>query len=104
DVSYFKYAAIAICLAILFDKLDGRVARMTWTATEIGIQLDSLADVLTFGIAPIALMYSWGISSVFPDGSFEYTFGVFLLFMYLICGAFRLARFNIQATRPRVLL
>jgi len=101
---YFNYAAVAIGFAILFDTLDGRIARLTRTATEIGVQFDSLADVLTFGIAPIALMYSWGIASVFPEGSKELGFGVFLLFMYLMCGAFRLARFNIQATRPRVLL
>jgi CDP-diacylglycerol--serine O-phosphatidyltransferase len=100
---YFDYAAIAIGLAILFDTLDGRVARMTRTATEIGVQFDSLADVLTFGIAPVALMYSWAIAPVMPEGSSEHRLGVFLLFMYLMCGAFRLARFNLQATRPRVL-
>ena len=66
---YFNYAAIAIGLAILFDTLDGRVARMTKTATEIGVQFDSLADVLTFGIAPIALIFSWGIATAFPEGS-----------------------------------
>ena len=101
--SYFDYAAIAIGLAILFDTLDGRVARMTRTATEIGVQFDSLADVLTFGIAPIALIYSWGIAASFSENTSEYGLGVFLLFMYLMCGAFRLARFNLQATRPRVL-
>jgi CDP-diacylglycerol--serine O-phosphatidyltransferase len=101
---YFDYAAIAIGLAILFDTLDGRVARMTRTATEIGVQFDSLADVLTFGIAPIALVFSWGIASALPEGSSAYALGVFLLFMYLMCGAFRLARFNLQATRPRVLI
>ncbi len=101
---YFNYAAVAIALAILFDTLDGRVARMTKTATEIGVQFDSLADVLTFGIAPIALMYSWAIGSSFAETSTEYGLGVFLLFMFLMCGAFRLARFNIQATRPRVLM
>lgn len=101
--SYFNYAAVAIGLAILFDTLDGRVARMTKTATEIGVQFDSLADVLTFGIAPIALIYSWGIAPAFSENSSEHGFGVFLLFMYLMCGAFRLARFNLQATRPRVL-
>ena len=100
---YFDYAAIAIGLAILFDTLDGRVARMTKTATEIGVQFDSLADVLTFGIAPIALIYSWAIGASFHEGSSEHGLGVFLLFMYLMCGAFRLARFNLQATRPRVL-
>lgn len=101
---YFNYAAVAIGLAILFDTLDGRVARMTKTATEIGVQFDSLADVLTFGIAPIALVYSWGVAAAFRENSSEYALGVFLLFMYLMCGAFRLARFNLQATRPRVLL
>lgn len=102
--SYFNYAAIAIGLAILFDTLDGRVARMTRTATEIGVQFDSLADVLTFGIAPIALIFSWGIAAVFAESTPQYGFGVFLLFMYLMCGAFRLARFNLQSTRPRVLM
>ena len=101
---YFNYAAIAIGLAILFDTLDGRVARMTRTATEIGVQFDSLADVLTFGIAPVALTYSWAIAPVFSEASTEYRLGVFLLFMYLMCGTFRLARFNIQSTRPRVLI
>lgn len=100
---YFNYAAVAIGLAILFDTLDGRVARMTKTTTEIGVQFDSLADVLTFGIAPIALIYSWAIGASFAEKSSEHALGVFLLFMYLMCGAFRLARFNLQATRPRVI-
>ena len=102
--SYFNYAGVFIGFAILFDTLDGRVARMTRTATEIGVQLDSLADVLTFGIAPIALVYAWGIGAVFTEQNSAHYLGVFLLFMYLMCGAFRLARFNLQATRPRVLL
>lgn len=100
---YFNYAAIAIALAMVFDTLDGRVARLTKTATEIGVQLDSLADVLTFGIAPTILAYSWGIGSTFPNFGTLHRLGLFVLFMYLMCGAFRLARFNIQATRPRVL-
>jgi CDP-diacylglycerol---serine O-phosphatidyltransferase len=102
--SFFNYAGVFIGFAILFDTLDGRVARMTRTATEIGVQLDSLADVLTFGIAPVALVYAWGIGAVFSEQSSAHGLGVFLLFMYLMCGAFRLARFNLQATRPRVLL
>jgi CDP-diacylglycerol--serine O-phosphatidyltransferase len=101
---YFGYAAKAIALAILFDTLDGRVARMTRTSTELGVQLDSLADVLTFGIAPTVLMYSWAIGATFDEANSLHTFGVFVLFMYLMCGTFRLARFNLQATRPRVLL
>ena len=91
-------------MAILFDTLDGRVARMTRTATEIGVQLDSLADVLTFGIAPIVLMYSWAIGATYNEQNNFHAFGVFVLFMYLMCGTFRLARFNLQATRPRVLI
>ncbi|HEY0460197.1 MAG TPA: CDP-alcohol phosphatidyltransferase family protein [Pyrinomonadaceae bacterium] len=102
--SFFNYAGVFIGFAILFDTLDGRVARMTRTATEIGVQLDSLADVLTFGIAPIALVYAWGIGSVFSEQNQAHGLGIFLLFMYLMCGAFRLARFNLQATRPRVLI
>ncbi len=100
---YFDYAAIAIGLAILFDTLDGRLARMTKTATELGVQLDSLADVLTFGIAPVVLMYSWGIGASLPEGSSLHNLGIFCLFVYLMCGTLRLARFNIQAMRPRVL-
>jgi CDP-diacylglycerol--serine O-phosphatidyltransferase len=102
--TFFNYAGVFIGFAILFDTLDGRVARMTRTATEIGVQLDSLADVLTFGIAPVALVYAWGIAPVFGEQSSAHTLGVFLLFMFLMCGAFRLARFNLQATRPRVLM
>src|SRR5206468_415287 len=62
-----------------------------------------LADVLTFGIAPTALMYSWAIGPTFTENSPGHNLAVFLLFVYLMCGAFRLARFNLQATRPRVL-
>jgi CDP-diacylglycerol--serine O-phosphatidyltransferase len=101
---FFDYAAKAIAFAILFDTLDGRVARMTKTSTEIGVQLDSLADVLTFGIAPIVLAYGWSIGATLNEESSLHGFGVFMLFMYLMCGTFRLARFNLQATRPRVLL
>lgn len=104
SADFFKYAAIAIAFAIVFDTLDGRVARMTRTATEIGVQLDSLADVLTFGIAPIVLIYGWAIGATFEAANELHNFGVFALFMYLMCGAFRLARFNLQATRPRVLI
>ena len=100
---YFDYAAKAIGLAILFDTLDGRLARMTKTSTELGVQLDSLADVLTFGIAPVVLVYGWGIGAVFSEGSSVHNWGLFVLFAYLMCGVLRLARFNIQAVRPRVL-
>ncbi len=98
--SYFNNAALAIGFAILFDTVDGRIARATRTATEIGVQFDSLADVLTFGIAPTALIYAWAFGHTFTENTFGHNMAVFVLFMYLMCGAFRLARFNLQATRP----
>jgi CDP-diacylglycerol---serine O-phosphatidyltransferase len=100
---YFDNAAKAICWAVLFDMLDGRIARMTKTTTEIGVQFDSIADVLTFGIAPAVLAYAWGYGSALTEGSWAHKLGWFLSFMYLMCGAFRLARFNVQAARPRIL-
>jgi CDP-diacylglycerol--serine O-phosphatidyltransferase len=99
----FDYAAIAIGFAVVCDALDGRIARMTKTTTEIGVQFDSIADVLTFGIAPAVLAYAWGVGSALRDGSTSHKLGWFMSFLYLMCGAFRLARFNVQATRPRVL-
>lgn len=98
--TYFNSAGLGIGLAILFDTIDGRIARATRTATEIGVQFDSLADVLTFGIAPTALIYAWAIGPTFTENTFGHNLGVFMLFMFLMCGAFRLARFNLQATRP----
>ena len=100
---HFNLAAIAIGIALLFDMLDGRIARLTKTTTEIGVQLDSIADVVTFGLAPAVLAYVWGYGSTFPEETDLHRFAFFLSFMYLICGAFRLARFNVQASRPRVL-
>lgn len=100
SASYFNSAGLAIGLAILFDTVDGRIARATRTATEIGVQFDSLADVLTFGIAPISLVYAWAFAPTFTENTFGHNAAVFILFMFLMCGAFRLARFNLQATRP----
>ena len=101
--AHFDNASRAIGWAILFDTLDGRIARLTKTTTEIGIQLDSIADVVTFGIAPAVLVYAWGFGGAFPEGSQLHKLGWFLSFMFLICGALRLARFNVQAMRPRTL-
>lgn len=109
-MSHFDSAARAIGWAVLFDALDGRIARLTKTTTEIGIQLDSIADVVTFGIAPAVLVYAWGYGAVFQQaGALTgwddqlHKLGWFMSFMFLICGALRLARFNVQATRPRTL-
>ena len=100
---HFDKAAVAIGFALLFDMLDGRIARLTKTTTEIGIQLDSIADVVTFGLAPAVLAYVWGYGAALTEGTDPHRLAWFLSFMYLICGAFRLARFNVQASRPRLL-
>ena len=96
----FKYAAIAIGAAVFFDGLDGRIARMTNTVSDFGRELDSLADVITFGIAPAALAFGWGVYFVQPApgpiNEYLRRAGYFLAFFYLLCGAARLARFNIQ--------
>ncbi len=101
--THFNTAAVAIGWALLFDILDGRIARMTKTTTEIGIQLDSISDVVTFGLAPAVLAYVWGYGASLTEGSDLQGLAWFLSFMYLMCGAFRLARFNVQASRPRIL-
>jgi len=101
--AHFDSAAIAIGLAVVFDILDGRIARMTRTTTEIGIQLDSIADVVTFGLAPAVLAYVWGYGASLVEGTKLHQLAWFLSFMYLMCGAFRLARFNVQASRPCIL-
>src|SRR5436190_14400387 len=100
---YLDNAARAIGWAVLFDMLDGRLARMTRTTTEIGVQLDSIADVVTFGLAPAVLAFVWGYGASLQEGSDLHRLAWFLSFMYLMCGAFRLARFNVQASRPRIL-
>ena len=99
----FDYAAIAIGWAVLCDMLDGRIARMTKSTTQIGIQLDSLADIVSFGLAPAMLVYAWGYGTALQDWTNTRQLAWFLSFMYVICGGFRLARFNVQASRPRPL-
>ena len=75
---HFDNASQAIGWAILFDTLDGRIARLTKTTTELGIQFDSIADVLTFGIAPAVLVYAWGYGGAFPEGSQLHKLGWFV--------------------------
>ena len=101
--NYLDNAAKAIGWAVLFDMLDGRIARLTKTTTEIGVQLDSIADVVTFGLAPAVLAYVWGYGATLKEGSEIHSLAWFLSFMYLMCGGFRLARFNVQSSRPRIL-
>jgi CDP-diacylglycerol--serine O-phosphatidyltransferase len=100
----FDRAAKAIGFAIVFDSLDGRVARMTGTTTEFGVQFDSLADVVSFGIAPAVMAYAWGLRSLPGDGSVAFPqigeFGWVCCLAFLICCAWRLARFNVQGMAP----
>ena len=101
DYSGFDHAALAIGFAVLFDGVDGRVARMTRTTSDFGKELDSLADVITFGVAPALLAYVWGFQ-LLPAGVMLHLtkgllpLGVVVCFLFLICGACRLARFNIS--------
>src|SRR5271167_612746 len=95
---HFEVAAKAIGAAVVLDGLDGRIARMTNTVSAFGREMDSLADVITFGIAPAVLAYTWGVQFVVPGGFLmDHRAGYFLAFLYLLCGAARLARFNVQA-------
>ncbi|HXE90370.1 MAG TPA: phosphatidylcholine/phosphatidylserine synthase [Terriglobales bacterium] len=94
-------AAKAIGFAILFDGFDGRIARMTGTSSEFGKQLDSLADAITFGVAPALLAWVWGIRLLpqLADAELQVRlaqFGAIATFLFLVAGVSRLARFNIQ--------
>jgi CDP-diacylglycerol--serine O-phosphatidyltransferase len=85
----FNSAAIWILVSSIFDGLDGKVARLTGTSTKFGVEYDSLADLVAFGVAPGILMYSWALK---PFGRL----GWLAAFLFVVCGALRLARFNVQ--------
>ncbi len=100
DYAYFDRAALAIVFALPFDALDGRIARMTNTESDFGRELDSLADVITFGVAPSILAYTWGFRLLPVLGNLHVLhrildLGLLAAFLFLICGACRLARFNV---------
>lgn len=100
----FDDAARAIGLAILFDMLDGRIARATGTSSEFGKQFDSLADVISFGVAPAVLAFAWGVQVFFStDPGLKrdlYWLGMIVCAVFVICCAWRLARFNIHGMAP----
>jgi CDP-diacylglycerol---serine O-phosphatidyltransferase len=87
----YMAAAIAILVAMIFDVLDGKSARMTNSTSHFGLEYDSLSDVVSFGVAPGLLLYSWALSG-------QGTFGVAVMFAYVAMGAVRLARFNATAS------
>lgn len=88
DGDDFYRASLLIIFGMFFDTIDGRVARLTRTQSAIGVQLDSLADVISFGVAPAVLVYRWSLD-VYG------TTGMLFCFAYIACGAVRLARFNV---------
>ncbi|MFT4824666.1 MAG: CDP-diacylglycerol--serine O-phosphatidyltransferase [Halioglobus sp.] len=85
----FESAPIAVFVAMVFDGLDGRIARLTNTASKFGEEYDSLADMVSFGVAPALVMFSWGLGDL---GKLGWS----AAFIYVACGALRLARFNTQ--------
>jgi CDP-diacylglycerol--serine O-phosphatidyltransferase len=87
----FRTAAIWVLVSSIFDGLDGKVARLTGTASKFGVEYDSLADLVAFGVTPGLLMYSWALK---PFGRL----GWLAAFLFVVCGALRLARFNVQVT------
>jgi len=99
---HFDFAAKAIGFAFLFDGLDGRIARLTNTSSDFGKELDSLADVITFGVAPALLAFMWGFHFLPAFENVEFRtklgqLGAVISFLFLIAGASRLARFNITS-------
>src|SRR6184192_1764503 len=89
----YETAAPFIGFAVILDILDGRIARMTGTTSAFGVEFDSLADVISFGVAPAILSFAWGLS---PLGRLGWAAG----FLFVAAAAMRLARFNIQSARP----
>lgn len=87
----YEIAAWFILISSIFDALDGKVARLTGTTSRFGVEYDSLADLVAFGVSPGLLMYAWALK---PFGKL----GWLAAFLYVVCGALRLARFNVQVT------
>ena len=96
----FRRAGIALFFAAFFDGIDGRVARLTRTQSDFGVQIDSLADVISFGVSPAVLVYEWGLKNYQPLVNDDlHLVGKLIAFTFCACGAIRLARFNVLAAR-----
>lgn len=94
---HYIAAAVAVVVAGLLDGLDGRVARLTNTQSEFGVQYDSLSDLISFGLAPALLAFNWSLSSLRELGPMAGKLGWLAAFLFVACAALRLARFNTQA-------
>ena len=92
----FERAGIAVFVAMIFDGLDGRVARLTSTETAFGKEYDSLADMVAFGLAPAIVSYQWGVARIAEYGKLWYRFGWLAAFFYAAACALRLAKFNVR--------
>ena len=95
---HFIAAAVAVVVAGLLDGLDGRVARLTNTQSEFGVQYDSLSDLISFGLAPALLAFNWSLASMRDISPFAGKLGWLAAFLFVACAALRLARFNTQAS------
>jgi len=93
----FSRAGMAVFIAMLFDGLDGRVARWTNTQSAFGKEYDSLSDMVAFGLAPSIVAYQWGVVLIAEYGKLWGRFGWLAAFFYAVCAALRLARFNVKA-------
>ena len=93
----FERATLAIFVAMIFDGLDGRVARLMGTETTFGKEFDSLADMVAFGVAPAVVCYQWGVERIAEYGSAWGRFGWIAAFFYAAAVGLRLARFNSRA-------
>lgn len=93
---HFESAAIAIFIAMVLDGLDGRIARLTHTESAFGVEFDSLADMVSFGLAPALIMYEWALVGMADLGWVPAKLGWLAAFLYAACTALRLARFNTQ--------
>jgi CDP-diacylglycerol--serine O-phosphatidyltransferase len=96
---HFAAAAVAVVIAGVLDGLDGRVARMTNTQSEFGVQYDSLSDLISFGLAPALLAFNWSLASLRDFGPLAGKLGWLAAFLFVACAALRLARFNTQAAK-----
>ena len=95
----FERAGIAVFVAMLFDGLDGRVARLTNTSSDFGKEYDSLADMVAFGLAPAIISYQWGVERIAEYGKVWFRFGWLAAFFYVACAAMRLARASSAESR-----